>query len=103
MHVISRKPFNEAIKRFPNCAIALAHLLRSLEKERFNSPNEMIKVIKSLDNFRYRDKWWVINVSGNKLRLITYINFEVQKVFVKHIVTHAEYEQLTKYYRETKK
>ncbi|WP_339057750.1 type II toxin-antitoxin system HigB family toxin [Candidatus Regiella endosymbiont of Tuberolachnus salignus] len=102
MHVISRQPFNEAAGKFPNCAIALADLLRSLEKGQFSSPDEMKKLIPSLDNFRYRNKWWVIDVSGNTLRLITYIDFRLRKIFVKHISTHAEYDKLTKYYREYK-
>ncbi|HBC6264613.1 MULTISPECIES: type II toxin-antitoxin system HigB family toxin [Citrobacter] len=99
MHVISRKPFNEAILRFPNHMAALVDLLNILEKKMFHTPEDMKQYIPSLDNFKYRNKWWVINVSGNCLRLIAYIDFKLQKVFVKHIVHHAEYDRLTTYYR----
>lgn len=61
----------------------------------FTTPDEMRKVFKTLDNFKYRDKWWVIDIAGNHLRLIAFISFRINKVFVKHIVTHAEYDRLT--------
>lgn len=102
LHVISRQPFNDAVIQFPSCTSALVDLLRILEKETFTSPDEMRRFFPSLDNFKYRNKWWVIDISGNKLRLIAYIDYRIQKVFVKHIVTHADYDKLTKYYREHK-
>ena len=100
MHVISRQPFNEAAIKFPNRTSALVDLLKFLERHQFSSPDVMRRAIPSLDNFKYRGKWWVIDVSGNTLRLIAFIDFEKQKFFVKHIVTHAEYDKLIKYYRE---
>ncbi len=80
MHVISHKPFNEAIKRFPPYEGALIDLLNLLEKTEFSDPGEMKRYIPSLDNFKYRDKWWVINIAGNHLRLIAYIDFRLQNV-----------------------
>lgn len=56
MHVISHKPFNEAIKRFPPYEGALIDLLNLLEKTEFSDPGEMKRYIPSLDNFKYRDK-----------------------------------------------
>ncbi|TGB66492.1 cytoplasmic protein [Escherichia sp. E4930] len=102
MHVISHKPFNEAIKRFPPYEDALIDLLNLLEKTAFSDPGEMKRYIPSLDNFKYRDKWWVINIAGNHLRLIAYIDFRLQKCFIKHIVTHNEYDRLTTWYRSHK-
>jgi len=52
----------------------------------------------SLDNFRYRDKWWVLDVAGNHLRLIAFIQFAQRCVYVKHILTHAEYDKICKRY-----
>lgn len=80
MHVISHKPFNEAIKCFPPYEGALIDLLNLLEKTEFSDPGEMKRYIPSLDNFKYRDKLWVINIAGNHLRLIAYIDFRLQNV-----------------------
>lgn len=87
---------------YPNHELALTELLNVLEKKIFTQHEEMKRYIPSLDNFKYRDKWWVIDVSGNSLRLISYIDFRLHKIFVKHIVSHAEYDKLTAYYRGNK-
>lgn len=102
MHVISRSPFNEAMFKFPDSATALADLLKVLEKGEFPHPESLKKRIQTLDNFKYRNKWWVMDVSGNKIRVIAYIDFRLQKAFIKHIGTHDEYDRLTKHYREHK-
>ena len=62
----------------------------------------MKKVFPSLDNFKYKDKWWVLEVGGNNLRIITFIQFRYNKIFIKHIFTHAEYDKFCKKCREGK-
>ena len=103
MHIISRAKFNEACKKFPNHCTALDDTYRILKCSACITPDEMRKVFKTLDNFKYRDKWWVFDIAGNHLRLIAFISFKINKVFVKHIVTHAEYDSLTSQYRRNKK
>lgn len=73
-----------------------------MREKDFASPVELRSVFPSLDNFKYRNKWWVLDVGGNNLRVIAYINFVNKRFYVKHIVTHAEYDKLTRYYRENK-
>jgi mRNA interferase HigB len=46
----------------------------------------------------FRDKWWVIDTGGNSLRLIAFIEFRNNCIYVKHIVTHAEYDEVCKQY-----
>lgn len=98
MHVISKHPFSEAARNHPNQKQALADLYQVLKKGVFASPDEMRKVFPSLDNFTYKDKWWVINIGGNNLRMIAFIQFVQSRIYVKHIVTHAEYDKLCKRY-----
>lgn len=75
MQVILRQPFYSAETRYPNQRQALSDVYRILKQAHFESPDEMRKVFKSLDNFKYKSKWWVINISGNHLRLIAFIQF----------------------------
>ena len=73
-----------------------------LKNSQFGSPDEMRRVFSSLDNFKYRDKWWVLDIGGHRLRLIAFIQFLQGRIYVKHIVTHAEYDKLTQRYRRGK-
>ena len=90
MHIISRKPFLDAAKRFPNDAKAIHETYRVLKHGDFRSPDTLRKVFSSLDNFKYKDKWWVIDIGGNNLRLRAFIAFRDNRIYIKHIVTHAE-------------
>ena len=73
---------------------ALAQTFRGLTRGEFENPEQMRKVFGSLDNFRYRKKWWVLDIGGNQLRLIAYIHFAGKRMYVKHILTHSEYDKL---------
>lgn len=98
MHVISRKPFNEAGRQFPNDADALDAVYKTLRNSHFATPLDMKAAFPSLDNFRYKDKWWIIDIGGNNLRMIAFIEFRDNRMYVKHIVSHAEYDKLCKKY-----
>jgi mRNA interferase HigB len=98
LHVISRKPFNDASLKFPNDADAIDAAYKTLRNGNFANPLALKAVFPSLDNFRYKDKWWVIDIGGNNLRLLAFIEFRDNRMYVKHIVTHADYDKLCKKY-----
>ena len=98
MHVISRKPFKDAALKYPNDARAIEETCKILRNGDFNSPNALKKMFPTLDNFKYKDKWWVIDIGGNNLRLMAFIEFRDNRMYVKHIVSHAEYDKLCKKY-----
>lgn len=99
MHVISKKPFVEAARKYPNQRLAIMDLYRVLDKANIKTPQEMKALFPSLDNFKYRDKWWIIDIGGNHLRLMAFIQFAQNRIYVKHIVTHSEYDKLCERYR----
>jgi mRNA interferase HigB len=100
MHVISKRPFIKAVRAYPNHRRALLDVYRGFKKGVFGSPEAMRRTFPSLDNFKYRKKWWVVDVGGNHLRIIAYIHFNQNRMYVKHIVTHAEYDRLCWRYRK---
>lgn len=98
MNVISKKPFYDAALEYPNDRNALLEMYNVLQRINFRTPNELKAVFPSLDNFKYRDKWWVFDVGGNNLRVLAFIQFVNKRVYIKHIVNHADYDKLTKKY-----
>lgn len=100
MHIISRKPFRDAALLYPNSASAVEDCYRVLKNGTFKSPDKLRQVFPSLDNFKYRDKWWVIDIAGNHLRLMAFIEFNHNRLYVRHIVTHSEYDKLSAKYRK---
>jgi mRNA interferase HigB len=37
--------------------------------------------------------WIAFNIGGNKVRLIASVHFNRGRVYIRHVLTHAEYEQ----------
>jgi len=102
MHVITRRPFNDAAKAHPNQRQALEDLFRVLRNSDFSSPDEMRQVFPSMDNFKYKATWWVLDVGGNNLRVIAFIQFVNKRIYVKHILMHAEYDKVCDRYARGK-
>ena len=98
MNVISKKPFNDDAQKYPNDREALLEMYRVLHKTDFRTPDELKAVFQSLDNFKFKDKWWVLDVGGNNLRVLAFIQFVNKRMYIKHIVNHADYDKLTKKY-----
>ena len=103
MNVLTKRPFVEAAKKHPNDRDALLTVYRVLSKGEFADPLSLRAVFPTLDNFKHIDKWWVIDVGGNNLRLIACILFKPQLVYVKGIFTHQEYDKFTAEHRKRKK
>ena len=84
----------DAAQLFPNHANAIDETYKTLDKGKFANSSELKKVFNSLDRFKHKKDWWVIDIAGNHLRLIAFINFSGNKFYVKHIVKHADYDRL---------
>lgn len=100
MHVLSKKPFNDAAKKYPNDSQALMDLYRVLCATKFESSSELRGVYPSLDNFKYKEDWWIIDIGGNNLRVFAFIQFRNSRIYIKHIVNHADYDKLCEKYRK---
>ena len=103
MHVLSKRPFIDAARKYPDDRDALMDMYRVLSSNSFRSPEELKAVYATLDNFKYKDRWWVLDVGGHNLRVLAFIQFVNQRIYIKHIVSHAEYDKLTVSYRKAGK
>ncbi|MFJ5296490.1 type II toxin-antitoxin system HigB family toxin [Pseudomonas sp. NPDC088368] len=102
MRIFKKIAFDAAARLYPNDATNIDATYRLLNKSNARNPFELKQLFNTLDRFTHRDGWYVIDVGGNKLRLIAAIDFFKQLVFVKHIYTHAEYSKANKWYHTNK-
>ena len=60
-----------------------------IESCSFGSFADLKQVFNSVD--RVGD-FYVFNIGGNKYRLIAAIHFDKQRLFIRHVFTHAQYD-----------
>lgn len=90
MHVISRKKIIQFIERFPPSRASLESWYKILSKSSYQSFAELRLTYPSADQV---GKLTVFNVSGNKFRLIAAIHYNRQILYIREILTHAEYSE----------
>lgn len=90
MHIITQKRIWQAKEKHHDSINALDGWYRIIKKNHFNSFAHIKKSFKSVDKV---GELYVFNIGGNKLRLIANIHFHRQKVYIRHILTHIEYDK----------
>jgi len=90
MHVITRKRLNEFAKLYPDTRNALAQWYKLIKQNEFSSFVELRELFPSADQV---GKSTVFNIGGNKIRLIAAIHYNRKKVYIRAVLTHAEYDQ----------
>lgn len=90
MHVITKKRLAEFRKKHPDSGSSLESWYRIVKNNHFYSFAELRQYFPSADMV---GKLIVFNISGNKFRLITAIHFNRQKIYIRNIMTHAEYDK----------
>jgi mRNA interferase HigB len=61
-----------------------------VSKSDFGSFAELKRAFRTVDKV---GKFTVFDIGGNKYRLVTAIHYNRKKVYVRHVMTHAEYDQ----------
>ncbi len=69
---------------------ALEGWYRIVKKNSFKNFSDLKKTFNTVDIVGDN---YIFDIGGNKLRLIAIIFFEKQKIFIKDILTHAEYDK----------
>jgi mRNA interferase HigB len=89
MHVITHSRIVEAQTRFPGCATALDWWYRAMKRGRFENFAGLRAAFGSVDKV---GPLYVFDVGGNKLRLVAAVHFNTGRVFIRNVLTHAEYD-----------
>lgn len=76
--------------RFPKAAEPLKRWANAVQASRWKNPSTLKADFVSADFVR---DLTVFNVGGNKFRLIAFIHYLRQIVYIKQILTHDEYDE----------
>jgi mRNA interferase HigB len=90
MRVISKRILRDFWKKHPQAESGLLLWYQRIFDSKLENFNDIRQVFPSADlvgNFT------VFNIKGNHYRLITYIDYEYQQLFVRAVLTHAEYDK----------
>jgi mRNA interferase HigB len=90
MHVITRKRLNEFADKHPAARPSLAHWYAVTKKQTFANFVELRKLYPAADQV---GNLTVFNIGGNKARLIAAIHYNRKKVYIRAVLTHAEYDR----------
>ena len=90
MKVISNKALREFSKKHPRAEGPLQDWHRLIERGDYGSFADLRATFSSVDKVGDR---YVFDIGGNKYRLIVSVAFVVRTVWVKAVLTHAEYDE----------
>ena len=90
MHVITRSRLVEFWDTHPEAKTSLQLWHQLTTSAKWQTPQEMLQVFPSADQVK---RLTGFNMGGNKYRLIALIDYTYQKVFIRHILSHAEYDK----------
>jgi mRNA interferase HigB len=90
MHIISKKKLREFWGKHPR---AQAPLEAWYQVARHADWKSFADVRKSFNTADQVGKFTVFDIGGNKHRLIAVIHFNRGKLYVRHVLTHAEYDE----------
>ncbi len=90
MHIISKKALREFWEKYPDSQTSLVRWFKLIGRQELKNFAELRMLYPSADQV---GNLIVFNIGGNKYRLITSIHFNRQKVYVRHVLTHAEYDK----------
>ncbi len=75
----------------------MRHWHSLLEQTRFESFNHIKQIFGSAD---YVAPYTVFDVGGNNFRVITVVQYNLGKVYIRWVLTHREYDDWNKKYRK---
>jgi mRNA interferase HigB len=90
MKIISNSALRAFAVLHPQAAEPLQGWRRVIEKNTFNHWAELKAAFNTVDKV---GELIVFDIGGNKYRLIAYIRFEKQIVYIKAVLTHRDYDK----------
>jgi mRNA interferase HigB len=89
MHIISASRLKEFYKKYPDAQSSLRSWNKLTKLAQWQNLAEVRQTFNSADQVC---QLTIFNIKGNKYRLITYIDYQSKKVFIRNFMTHTEYD-----------
>lgn len=89
MHLISRKKLREFWNIHSDSAGPLQSWSKVVEHAQWLNFSDVRRIYAGADQV---GRFTVFNIGGNKYRLIAVIHFNRRKLYVRHVLTHKEYD-----------
>jgi mRNA interferase HigB len=90
MRVISRKALKRFAEIHPESLVALDHWYRLARKAVWANLSD---VRKAFPHANFVNPFTLFNIGGNRYRLVTRIEYRHWLIFVRHVLTHREYDK----------
>ena len=90
MDIIRLGLLTEFAKKHPNTRSSLTRWCSLIQERDFGSFEELRAVFPHVDQV---GNLTVFNIAGNNARLITYVYYDQQRIYVRDILTHADYNR----------
>ena len=99
MHVISRKALVDFSKLHPPARGPMSAWFKVVDKSACANFAAVRAIFNSADKV---GNYTVFNVGGQGYRVITAIHYNRQKIYIRHVFTHVEYDRWTTRLRSDK-
>ena|SRR6218665_1246658 len=92
MHIISRPKLITFWEKHPDAEIPLKLWFKKSQQAKWNSLNDLKKDFPTADYVK--NNRVVFDIKGNKYRIVVVVYFSGQKMFIRFVGTHAEYDKI---------
>jgi len=90
MRVISNKALTDFSIIHPHAMEPLQSWRKVVESRPFTNYADIKATFNATDKV---GNFYVFDIGGNKYRIVSAIHFDQQKVFIRHVLTHKEYDK----------
>lgn len=90
MHIISKKKLREFWTQHPRAKVSLESWYRVAKKAKWAGFAAVRITFPKADHV---GRCVIFDIGGKKYRLIAVIHFDRNRLFVRHVLTHAEYDE----------
>lgn len=91
MKIIKRDLLDKFAQKHARARSSIAQWVTNVKAARWSNLAEVKQTYGSAD--QTNTGFVIFNIGGNTFRIITRINFEQQQVFIRDVMTHAEYDK----------